>query len=192
MSNIILGVTGSIAVYKAAEIANLLTKSGHSVHVIMTTAAQKFVTPLTFQTLTKNRVYTEMFDEIAYEDVRHISLAKGADAVIAAPASANLIGKLAGGIADDMLTTVMMAAWQKPTLICPAMNTAMYESPATQANIQTLTNRGVRVVEPREAVLACGDLGRGALASVDIIVAEVAKILEEGKISTINVGEINE
>jgi phosphopantothenoylcysteine decarboxylase/phosphopantothenoylcysteine decarboxylase/phosphopantothenate--cysteine ligase len=177
VKNIILGVTGSIAAYKAADIANSLAKDGHAVHVIMTDGAQKFITPLTFQTLTKHKVYTEMFDEIIYEDVRHISLAQKADIAVVAPATANIIGKLASGIADDMLSTVLMALKDTPALICPAMNTAMYENPVVQANIQKLTEYGYRFIEPKEALLACGDIGRGALADVEVIVDAVRALL---------------
>ncbi|MDR3170217.1 MAG: phosphopantothenoylcysteine decarboxylase [Treponema sp.] len=176
MKNILLGVTGSIAAYKAAEIANILVKKGHTVHVIMTASAQRFITPLTFQTLTKNKVYTNMFDEIVYEDVRHISLAKNADCALIAPATANIIGKIASGIADDMLSTVIMALRNKPVLICPAMNTTMYENPVVQANIEKLTGLGYCFAEPKEALLACGDLGKGALADVDLIVNTVLSV----------------
>ncbi|WP_010254041.1 flavoprotein [Treponema primitia] len=181
MKNIILGISGSIAAYKAADLANTFTKEGHAVHVIMTASAQQFITPITFQTLTKNKVYTEMFDEIIYEDVRHISLAQKADIALIAPATANIIGKLASGIADDMLTTVIMAIQKKPIVICPAMNTAMYENPITQDNIKKLTGYGYQFVEPREARLACGDLGRGALADLDTIIAAVHRLLEQGQ-----------
>ncbi len=170
MKNIILGCTGSIAAYKTADIANRLTKEGFSVHCIMTYAAQKFITPLTLQTLTKNKVCTDMFDEYVPSEVQHISLAKSADLMLIAPATANFIGKAASGIADDMLTTVFMAVRGIPVVICPAMNTAMYENPVTQRNIRTLAELGYLFVEPREARLACGDLGRGALADVDRIV----------------------
>jgi phosphopantothenoylcysteine decarboxylase/phosphopantothenoylcysteine decarboxylase/phosphopantothenate--cysteine ligase len=176
MKNIVLGVTGSIAAYKAAEIANILVKKSYAVQVIMTASAQRFITPLTFQTLTKNKVYTNMFDEIVYEDVRHISLAKNAGLALIAPATANIIGKIASGIADDMLSTVIMALRNKPVLICPAMNTAMYENPVVQANIEKLAGLGYRFVEPKEALLACGDLGKGALADVDLIVNAVLSV----------------
>ena len=173
---VILGVTGSVAAYKAAEIASLLVKDGKNVHVIMTQAAAKFVTPLTFQSLTKHKVYVDMFEEIVYEDVRHISLAQRADIFVIAPASANIIGKIAGGIADDMLSTVVMAT-KAPKLICPAMNTAMYENPIVQENIAKLAGLGYNFVEPREARLACGDLGKGALADVDVIVSAINSLL---------------
>lgn len=178
MKNIILGVTGSIAAYKAADIANQLTKKGYGVHVIMTKAAMQFITPLTFQTLTKNKVYTDMFEPYIPSEVEHISLAQKADLFLCAPASADFIAKAAAGIADDMLTTVFLAYSNKPVLIAPAMNTAMYEKPVTQRNIQTLHSDGCSFIEPRSALLACGDVGRGALADVGLIVEEAIKAIE--------------
>ncbi len=177
--NILLGITGSIAAYKAADIANRLTKDGHSVYTIMTRAGAEFITPLTLQTLTKNKVYTDMFEPYIPSEVEHISLAKRADLFLVAPASADFIAKAAVGIADDMLTTVFLAASGIPKLIAPAMNTAMYENPITQRNIRTLGEFGVEFIEPREARLACGDLGKGALAEVDVILAAVKKALGE-------------
>ncbi|AEY67955.1 bifunctional phosphopantothenoylcysteine decarboxylase/phosphopantothenate--cysteine ligase CoaBC [Clostridium sp. BNL1100] len=173
MKNIILGVTGSIAAYKAADIANILTKRGYNVDVIMTKSAMEFITPLTFQSLTKNKVYWNMFEEITPKEIKHISLAKKADLCLLAPASANLIGKIASGIADDMLTTVVMAMNKIPVYICPAMNTNMYNNPIVQRNIRTLSELGYRFIDPKEAVLACGDLGKGALADVETIVNTV-------------------
>ena len=154
MKNIVLGITGSIAAYKAADIANSLTKDGNSVHVIMTKSAEEFITPLTFQTLTKNKVYTAMFEPYIPSEVEHISLAQKADLFLVAPASANFLAKAAAGIADDMLTTVFLAVKKIPVLIAPAMNTAMYENPITQRNIQTLSDLGFQFIEPREARLA--------------------------------------
>ena len=179
MKELVLGVTGSIAAYKAAEIANILTKDNINVNVIMTEAATKFVTPLTFQTLTKNKVYTDMFEEIDYSDVKHISLAKKADCFVIAPATANIIGKIASGIADDMLSTVIMAVKNKPIIICPAMNTAMYENKIVQENINKLKSYGYIIVEPKESVLACGDLGKGALADVDLIVNAIKNTINK-------------
>ncbi len=173
MKNIILGVSGSISAYKAADIANMLTKEGNSVHVIMTKGGQEFITPLTFQTLTKNRVYTDVFSEDDPSVVKHIALAEMADIVVIAPASADVIAKLAAGIADDMLTSVMLAVKDKPVLICPAMNTNMYENPITQRNMNTLREFGFYIVEPREARLACGAVGKGALASVEDIFEKI-------------------
>ena len=173
MKEIVLGVTGSIAAYKSAEIASLLVKSNFNVNVIMTDAATKFIAPLTFQTLTKNKVYTDMFAEIEYHDVRHVSLAQKADCLVIAPATANIIGKIASGIADDMLSTVIMATKNIPVIICPAMNTAMYENPFVQANIKKLKKHGYKFVDPKESLLACGDLGKGALADIEKIVAAI-------------------
>jgi phosphopantothenoylcysteine decarboxylase/phosphopantothenoylcysteine decarboxylase/phosphopantothenate--cysteine ligase len=177
MGNILLGVTGSIAAYKAAELANTLTKSGHSVKAVMTKAATEFISPLTLQTLTKHKVYTDMFEPVAYEDVRHISLAKEADLLLIAPATANIIGKIASGIADDMLSTIAMASPASNVMICPAMNTAMYENPIVQAGIKKLEGLGYIFVGPKESLLACGDLGKGALADLDAIVKAVESAL---------------
>jgi phosphopantothenoylcysteine decarboxylase len=177
VKNIVLGVSGSIAAYKAADIANTLTKEGAAVHVIMTRAARRFITPLTLQTLTGRKVYTDMFKVMDSEDVRHISLAKNADALLIAPATANIIAKIAAGIACDYLSTVALAAWQKPLLIAPAMNTAMWENPVTRANIAALKTRGALLIEPREARLACGDLGKGAMADVADIVRALRTVI---------------
>lgn len=176
--NIILGITGSIAAYKAADIANTLTKEGHSVHVIMTKAAMEFITPLTLQTLTKNKVHTDQFAPYIPSEVEHISLAQKADLFLVAPASADFIAKAAAGIADDMLTTVLLAARNIPIFVAPAMNTAMYENPITQRNIKMLTEFGFQFIEPREALLACGDLGKGALAETEDILSQVRKALQ--------------
>jgi len=179
LKEVILGVTGSIAAYKAAEIASLLTKNKINVNVIMTNAAEKVIAPLTFKTLTKNKVYIDMFEEIHYNDVRHISLAQKTDLFVIAPATANIIGKIASGIADDMLSTVVMAVKDKPIIICPAMNTAMYENAITQNNIDKLKGCGYQFIEPKESLLACGDLGKGALADVQVIVLAIKKALGE-------------
>lgn len=177
MKNILLGVTGSIAAYKAADITNILTKAGHNVDVILTRGGQAFITPLTLQTLSKNRVYTDVFQEDYPREVKHISLAKKADLFVVAPASADVIGKLANGIADDMLTSVALALRGIPRLIAPAMNTNMYENPIVQDNLEKLRNYGFEIIEPKEALLACGDLGKGALADVDVIVRAAEKYL---------------
>jgi phosphopantothenoylcysteine decarboxylase/phosphopantothenoylcysteine decarboxylase/phosphopantothenate--cysteine ligase len=178
MPQIVLGVTGSIAAYKAADLANRLTKDGAIVNVVMTRNAQEFVAPLTFSTLTKRPVYTDSFADTPEYDVEHIGLAKAADVLVIAPATANVIGKIANGIADDLLTTVTMAAagHGAPVVICPAMNTAMYENPLVQGNIEKLTALGYRFIEPRESILACGDLGRGALADVEVIITTLKEI----------------
>ena len=163
--NIVLGVTGSIAAYKAADIISRLKKLGHNIDVILTESGSKIITPLTLQTLSKNKVYMDMFEEITPQEVKHISLAEKADLVLIAPATANIIGKIAHGIADDFLSTVVMAAAnQAPIYIAPAMNTNMYE------NIEKLKRLGYQFIEPKESMLACGTLGKGALADVDVIV----------------------
>ena len=178
MKNVILGVTGSIAAYKAADIANGLTKKGVSVHVVMTESAQKLIAPATFQVLTKNKVHTDVFDDSDPSVVQHIALAKKADLMIVAPATANFLAKAAAGIADDMLTTMLTAFINKPVIVCPAMNTMMYDNPITQRNIGTLKEFGFTFVEPREALLACGDVGRGALANVDDIIEAAMEYLK--------------
>lgn len=179
MKNIILGVTGSIAAYKAADIVNILTKDGYNVDVIMTKAGTAFITPLTLQTLSKNRVYTDVFQEDYPNEIKHISLAKKADLLLVAPASADVVGKMANGIADDMLTSVILAIRDIPRIIAPAMNTNMYENPIVQSNLKKLKAYGYEIIEPKEARLACGDLGKGALASVETIVDTVRKALNE-------------
>lgn len=170
--NIVLGVTGGIAAYKAADLVSGLKKRGISCHVIMTRNATEFVAPLTFESLSGNPVAVGMFDPKVHWEIEHISLAKKADLFVIAPATANIIGKLACGIADDMLSTTVMAT-KAPVIIAPAMNTAMYESPAVQHNLRLLRERGVRIVEPGEGLLACGDVGRGKLAPVDDIEAVI-------------------
>ncbi|CDZ24205.1 putative phosphopantothenoylcysteine decarboxylase [[Clostridium] cellulosi] len=179
MKNIILGVTGSIAAYKAADIVNILTKDGYNVDVIMTKGGMEFITPLTLQTLSKNRVYTDVFQEDYPMEVKHISLAKKADLLLVAPASADIIGKIANGIADDMLTSVILAIRNIPRLIAPAMNTNMYENPIVQDNLKKLKKYGFEIIEPKEDRLACGDLGKGALADVDTIVNTVKSFLND-------------
>lgn len=144
-----------------------------NVHAIMTLPDTKFITPLTIHSLTKNKAYTNMFDYVYYPDVRHICLEQKADCLVVAPATANIIGKIAAGIADDMLSTVIMAIKNKPIIICPAMNTAMYENSITQNNINKLQEYGYQFIEPKESLLACGDLVKGALANIEKIIADV-------------------
>lgn len=170
---ILLGVTGGIAAYKAADLASRLTKEGCDVHVILTQNATEFITPLTFETLTGNKCLTSTFDRNFEWDVKHVSLAKRADAVVIAPATANVIAKLAHGLADDMLTTTVLAA-TCPKLVFPAMNTAMYENPITQDNIECLRRYGFTVAEPASGVLACKDVGKGRLPDTDTIVSAIA------------------
>ena len=159
---IVLGVTGGIAAYKSAYLASALKKQHANVHVVMTEHATEFISPLTFETLTSNRVTVEMFDRHFEYDVKHISLAKAADLMIVAPATANFIAKAANGIADDMLSTVFLAA-KCTKLVVPAMNTAMYENPATQDNLARLAGYGIKIIEPATGLLACGDEGKGKM-----------------------------
>lgn len=162
MKNILIGVTGSIACYKALEIVNQLSKDGYNVNVVMTKAAQQFVAPLSFETLSSNPVAAEMFSPDGHEKVEHIELAKQADLFVVAPASANIIGKMAGGIADDMLSTVALAV-TCPTLIFPAMNTKMLQNRIVQDNIAKLQRFGYNVYGTGNGELACGDIGDGKL-----------------------------
>ncbi len=173
---IILGVTGGIAAYKAVELLRLLTKAGANVHVIMTKGATEFVTPLTFQTLSMNPVSTSLFNLISEREIGHISLADRADLFIIAPATANIIGKLAGGIADDMLTTTVMAT-KAPVLIAPAMNVNMYQNPLYKENEAKLKAHGYQFVEPAAGLLACGWEGEGKLQEPRIIFEEAVAAL---------------
>ncbi|MBQ5503413.1 MAG: bifunctional phosphopantothenoylcysteine decarboxylase/phosphopantothenate--cysteine ligase CoaBC [Selenomonas sp.] len=159
---ILLGVTGGIAAYKAVEIASRLRKAGAEVHVIMTKAATSFVTELTFREITGQPVNTSMWDKVTNYNVEHIALANLADLVLIAPATANLLAKATAGMADDMLTTTLLAT-KAPVIMAPAMNTNMYENPVTQDNIATLKRRGVMIIEPAAGHLACGAEGRGRL-----------------------------
>lgn len=165
---VVLGVTGSIAAYKAASLVSLLVKNHADVHVIMTKNALNFINPITFETLTKNKCLVDTFDRNFEFKVEHVSLAKAADIFVIAPATANVIAKAVHGIADDMLTTTFLAA-KCPKLICPAMNTAMYENPVTQDNIQLCKKYGYKLVEPVEGLLACGDVGRGKMSEPEEI-----------------------
>ncbi len=172
--HIILGVTGSIAAYKAAALASSLKKLNCQVQVIMTKNAQQFINPITFETLTGKKCLTDTFDRNFSFEVEHISVAKQADLAILAPASANLIGKLAHGIADDMLTTTLMAC-TCPKLISPAMNTAMYENPILQDNLQILKKYGYQVLEPASGRLACGDTGKGKMPEPEELLSFILK-----------------
>lgn len=178
--NIVLGVSGGIAAYKACELVSRLKKLNAEVHVVMTEAASRFVTPLTFQSISLNRVTVDMFETPNYWEIEHISLAKLADVLVIAPATANLIGKLAGGIADDMLSTTVMATKAK-VIIAPAMNTNMYENPVVQKNIHLLKELGYIFVEPEEGRLACGDIGKGKLADPAVIQDAIIEALSENK-----------
>lgn len=175
---IIVGVTGGIAAYKACDVVSKLKKLNANIHVIMTESACEFVQPMTFQTLSNNFVINDMFKEPKTWEVEHIELAKRADAFLIVPATANFIGKLAAGIADDMLTTTVMAT-RAPVIIAPAMNTNMYTNRIVQANIGALQDLGYKFIEPASGRLACGDIGAGKLADVDDIVAYVVDFFEK-------------
>ena len=175
--NVLLVVSGSIAAYKAADIARNLVKAGISVTVSLTANGAKFITPITFETLTASKCLIDTFDRSFKFDVEHISAAKAADLCVIAPASANIIGKIASGIADDMATTTIMAC-TCPKIIAPAMNTAMYDNPIVQDNMARLRKYGYRFIAPAEGLLACGDVGRGKLAPVEAICAYILDLLK--------------
>lgn len=174
---ILLGVSASISAYKSADIVRQLTKQGCEVEVIMTRHSTEFITPLTLQTLSRKPVHTDVMAEPIPDQINHIDIIKRHDLFVVAPASANIIGKIANGIADDMLSTTALAVHDMPKLIAPAMNTYMYENPAMQANLVKLNQYGYHIIEPRESLLACGDYGKGALAQPDVIVDEILKAL---------------
>ena len=165
---VLLGITGGIAAYKMANVASALHKAGAKVHVIMTENAAKFITPLTFETLTGSKCMTDTFDRDFQFDVRHISVAKEADVILIAPATANVIAKMAHGIADDMLTTVVLAA-KCPKLVSPSMNTAMLENPITQDNLALLRKYGFTIIDSASGYLACGDTGSGKLPEPEVL-----------------------
>lgn len=165
---VLLGVSSSIAAYKAASLASMLVKQHADVHVLMTENATRFISPMVFETLTGNKAPVDTFDRCFQFDVEHVSLAKRADVVMVAPATANVIAKLAHGIADDMLTTTVLAC-DCPKLISPAMNTRMYENPVTKDNLDTLRKYGWQVVEPASGYLACGDTGKGKLPEPEVL-----------------------
>lgn len=181
--HIVLGVTGSIAAYKAVELLRLLQRRGWAVSVVMTEGATRFVTPLTFQTLSRNAVGTGLFDEADGWHPEHISYADRADVLVVAPCTANVIAKLAHGIADDLLTCTALAA-KAPLVIAPAMNDNMWAHPATRANVELLKQRGARFVEVDTGELACGREGAGRLAEPEAILAVVEAAWREAKEKT--------
>lgn len=173
---VLLGVSGGIAVYKALDVISRLKKKGIEVKVIMTKSATEFVTPLSFQSLSENPVVIDMFDEPKAWEIQHISLAKWADLVVVVPATANIIGKVANGIADDMLSTTIMAT-KAEVIFCPAMNTNMYENKIVRKNMATLKDLGYGFINPASGRLACGDIGRGKLENTEIIAEKIIKKL---------------
>ena len=177
---VVVGVSGGVAVYKALDVISRLRKKDVEVHVIMTKSATEFVTPLSFQSLSQNMVITDMFAEPKAWEIQHISLAKKADLMLIVPATANIIGKVANGIADDMLSTTIMAT-KAPVVFCPAMNTNMYENPIVQRNISLLKELGYEFIEPASGRLACGDEGKGKLQDTEIIAEETFRRLHSTK-----------
>ena len=195
MKNILLGITGGIAAYKSASFARLLIKNGYDVRVIMTASAQAFITPLTLQALTGNPVHIDLLDESAELGMGHIELAKWADLLIIAPATANTIAKLAMGIADDLLTTVCLAT-TAPILVAPAMNQQMWQHPSVKLNLQTLTDYDYEIIQPASGEQACGDIGEGRLPEPEqlleyvqyFIAAQITPQVLAGKNVTITAG----
>ncbi|NGT78110.1 bifunctional phosphopantothenoylcysteine decarboxylase/phosphopantothenate--cysteine ligase CoaBC [Clostridium perfringens] len=177
---VVVGVSGGVAVYKALDVISRLRKKDVEVHVIMTKSATEFVTPLSFQSLSQNMVIIDMFAEPKAWEIQHISLAKKADLMLIIPATANIIGKVANGIADDMLSTTIMAT-KAPVVFCPAMNTNMYENPIVQRNINLLKEFGYEFIEPASGRLACGDEGKGKLQDTEIIAEETLRRLNSTK-----------
>ncbi len=174
--NIILGVSASIAIYKACEILRRLREDNFSLTVVMTKEAQELIKPIVFQSLSGNKVYCGLFEEPETWEIEHISLAQKADLVLIAPATANIIAKIASGLCDDLLTCVVCAT-KAPVVLCPAMNENMYQNKIVQDNIKRLKSLGYKFVEPRQGRLACGKVGLGCLAEVETVVKEVKKII---------------
>ena len=189
---VVVGVCGGIAAYKTCEVVSKLHKLGAEVAVVMTENATRFVAPKTFEALSHRPVSVGMFDPVPHFEVEHVSLAKRADLVVVAPATANLVGKMASCVCDDLLTTTLLAT-RAPILLCPAMNTGMYENPVFTDKLDYLKSKGVRVLEPDEGLLACGDSGKGRLPEPARIVEEIAALLEprrdfEGKTVLVTAG----
>lgn len=178
--NIVVGITGGIAAYKSCDIVNFLKKQGANVDVIMTKNACEFITPLTLETLSGNKVVTDMFERPDYIDVKHISLARKADLFLIVPATANIIGKVANGIADDMLSTTIIAT-KAPVIFAPAMNNGMYENPIVQHNLEKLKNYGYKIIEPAVGHLACGYEAKGKLPKNEEIIDYVKILVKEKK-----------
>ena len=178
--NIVIGITGGIAAYKACGIVSFLKSEGANVDVIMTKNACQFITPLTLEKLSKNKVITDMFESPDYYDVKHVSLAKKADLFLIVPATANIIGKVANGIADDMLSTTIMAT-RAPVVFAPAMNDGMYQNPIVQDNIKKLKSYGYKIIHPVVGRLACGDEGCGKLPKNEDIIDYIRVLVKEKK-----------
>ena len=193
---IVLGVTGSIAAYKIANLTSMLTKLHADVHVLMTQNATNFINPITFETLTNHKCLVDTFDRNFNYNIEHVSLGNKADLVLVAPASANIIAKMANGIADDMLSTTLLACRCKK-LVAPAMNTNMYENPITQANLQKLRDFGMEVIEPATGLLACKAVGKGKMPSEEVLLSHILQEIQyehdmEGKRVLITAGPTRE
>lgn len=180
MKTVLIGVTGGIAAYKAVGLVSDLIKLGFSVHVLMTKNATQFVSPLTFETISSNRVIINTFDRDFEWNVKHVALARKADVAAIVPATANLIGKMANGIADDMLTTTLLAL-RCPVIVAPAMNTSMYENPSVTRNLEKLKQDGIIIIEPDSGMLACGDVGKGRLADPSVILDKIVSMISHEK-----------
>ena len=178
MKKIILGVTGSIAAFKGAALASMLVKKGHDVHTILTNNACKFITSLTFQSITSNQVMVDMFEPAVNYNPSHVSIARDASLLVIAPASANILSKMAGGIADDMLSTTYLSV-DCPVLVAPAMHTAMWQHPAIEENVKKLKERGVQFTGPSEGRLASGDMGPGRMVEPEKIAIVIEKLLSK-------------
>jgi len=175
---VLLGVTGGIAAYKSAELVRRIMDLGAEVHCLLTENAARFVTPLTFQVLSGNPAHVDAFEPVRDWNVKHISLAERADLLVICPATANVLAKLACGLADDLLTTVVMAASSTaPVLVCPAMNPRMWDNGIVRENVQKLRNRGFLLAEPEEGEMACGDSGKGRLAELSVILERIKGLL---------------
>lgn len=170
---VLLGVTGSIAAYKSGDIASGLVRTGYDVHVVMTSDATKFITPLTLETLSRNKVYVDMFKDEDHSRVTHISLATECELFLVAPATYNIIGKSAAGIADDLLSSILAAAPCNKVMFAPAMNVNMYNNPAMIENMRKLSERGCSFIEPEEGMLTCGTVAKGRLRNVPAILEAV-------------------
>ena len=179
--NVLLGVTGAVAVYKAVDLASKLICAGAAIRTVMTENACRFVTPKSFEAVTNSPVYTSMWTGVGEFNIEHINLTDWADIIAVAPATANTIGKMANGICDDLLSSILCACWQKPILIAPAMNTNMWTNPAVQQNVKTLTGRGVELIGPEKGRLACGTEGIGRLSEPQDILKRIEQIASKIK-----------
>ena len=174
--NILLGVTGGVAAYKAVDLASQLTAAGASVRTIMTQNACRLVTPQCLEAVTRQPVYADLWSGTQDHDIEHVSLVAWASAVVVAPATANCLGKIASGICDDLLSTVLCVCWQKPVLLAPAMNTQMWTNPIVQRNVQTITGLGFHVIGPESGRLACGEAGVGRMAEPERIIEAIRQL----------------